>query len=62
MDDSAVAADSGLSAGVCFTAQPERIQMALRNVGSARNYGSSAQGMLEGFAAMNLDGGGRHVD
>ena len=49
MDDYAVAGESGLSGGVCFTAQPGRIEGALRNVGSQRDYSDSGALMLEGF-------------
>jgi hypothetical protein len=48
-DDFAVAADTGLQPGVCFTAQPQHIRIAARNVGSTRDYSTSARGMLEGF-------------
>jgi hypothetical protein len=49
LDDYTVVADSGLSPGVCFTAQPENIKVAFRHVGSQRDYSQSGDGMLEGF-------------
>jgi hypothetical protein len=49
LDDHAVVVESGLPPGVCFTAQPERITIAARNVGSQRNYSRNSAGMLEGF-------------
>ncbi len=51
MDSFAVAADSGLQPGVCFTAQPQRIQIATRHVGSMRDYSESSDGMLHGFGS-----------
>ena len=49
MDDFGLVAESGLSPGVCFTAQEERIQIAFRNVGSQRDYSANSDEMLEGF-------------
>lgn len=49
LDDYAMVAQSGLSPGVCFTAQPERITIAFRNVGSQRDYSTSPDAMLAGF-------------
>jgi hypothetical protein len=50
LDDFADVAASGLPPGVCFTAQPERIHVAFRNLGSQRDYSDSPSGMLDGFA------------
>jgi hypothetical protein len=49
MDDYAVVTESGLGRGVCFTAQPVRIDSAARNVGSQRDYSAGSTGMLAGF-------------
>jgi hypothetical protein len=49
LDEYAVAAECGVAVGACFTAQPARIQIALRNVGSGRDYSVDSRGMLEGF-------------
>jgi hypothetical protein len=49
MDDFSVVAESGLSPGVCFTAQDERIMVAFRHVGSQRDYSANSDEMLEGF-------------
>lgn len=49
---------TGLPRGSCWTAQPERIDVAFRNRGSQRHYGASEQGsdaMLEGFAEYLAD-------
>jgi hypothetical protein len=49
MDSYAVVAESGLPVGVCFTAQPERRALALRNRGTQRDYSPDGAEMLEGF-------------
>ena len=43
------ALESALRPGVCFTAQPERIRVALRNRDSLRDFGSSAGGLVAGL-------------
>ena len=43
------AGEAKLRAGVCFTAQPERMAVAFRNTGSQREYTTTADGMLLGF-------------
>jgi DUF2889 family protein len=48
-DGWATAADTGLRAGVCFTAQPGRLAVATRNVGSQRDYTGGSERMLAGF-------------
>lgn len=50
LDDHPHARSSGLTPGVCFSAQPERIDVAFRNVGSQRDFGADPEGMLDGFA------------
>jgi hypothetical protein len=49
LDDYALVADSGLGAGVCYTAQPENVNVAFRHLGSQRDYSGSGAGMLKGF-------------
>ena len=40
-------AESGIRGGVCWSTQPERIHLAIRNRGTLRDYGPSADGLLE---------------
>ena len=49
LDDYRTVAESGLVGGVCFTAQPERIEVAFRNVGSQVDYSAVSDAMLAGF-------------
>ncbi len=44
-------AQTGLPQGTCFTAQPERMGRAARNVGSQRDYSAPSAPMLEGYEA-----------
>jgi hypothetical protein len=58
LDDYTSVASSGLSPGVCFTAHPDRIHVAFRNVGSQRDYSEGPEGMLAGFVeAVRASGG-----
>jgi hypothetical protein len=49
MDDYPVVTASGLTSGVCYTAQPQRIDLANRHYGSQRDYSAGFDGMLDGF-------------
>ena len=49
LDDYRTVAESGLVGGVCFTAQPERIEVAFRNVGSQVDYSAVSDAMLAVF-------------
>lgn len=44
------AGESGLKAGICFTAQPARMAVAIRSRDSLRDYGHSPAALLAGFA------------
>ena len=59
-DGYATAGEARLRPGVCFTAQPERMAVAFRNVGSQRDYAATSDGMLLGFDAA-LEQTGRRL-
>ncbi|HEV8296202.1 MAG TPA: hypothetical protein VGQ20_02865 [Acidimicrobiales bacterium] len=49
LEGCATANDSALREGVCFTAQPHRIAIAVRNRGSLRDYGHTPDALLSDF-------------